>query len=530
MPDNTVERLFSLFTSSSRAVAIAGDLAEERTQRGWLWFWLHVASVTFALWRSAIIAAPMRLLALVLAGSGCLAAAALAGVAAVFLFPHWVDSPEGWIALAFFWWSGAFWTGATLVALAPRRGMVASAMLAVGGEVLLIWFSVSAVWTDPSNYELALFFTTGLIAAIPLLMGAAIARRRLIGCAILLCSLLTIRTPVSAQLSTWKDPSPHAVKLVEVDTGVRLEVLDWGGSGPTLLLLAGGGDSAHVFDDLAPTLAKRYRVVGVTRRGHPGSSAPASGYGVARLAQDLVNVMDTVSLKTPVVIGHSFAGEEMHALGARYPTRIAGLVYVDAAFDRGDDADNKAFNAVARTIPTAPGPKELALASFTALRAALEKYGGAGPEGHLRARWIANPDGTIKGMYAPDRPILQAMVQGMRAAFQKPYNPERISVPAVAIYAIPKSADDLVQKGSSDRLPLPELGIQASEDPAVRERLEKLFLLTRERVRKHEKWFEGFAEQGHVVELSGTHHLLISNSSGVLEQIDAFLSRLADKH
>jgi len=57
------------------------------------------------------------------------------------------------------------------------------------------------------------------------------------------------------------------LKYVVVDTDVRLEVLDWGGSGPDLLLLAGGGDTAHVFDDLAPTLAKRHRVGGVTR--HP---------------------------------------------------------------------------------------------------------------------------------------------------------------------------------------------------------------------------------------------------------------------
>jgi non-heme chloroperoxidase len=315
------------------------------------------------------------------------------------------------------------------------------------------------------------------------------------------------------------------VKLVTVETDVQLEVLDWGGSGPALLLLAGGGDTAHVFDDLAPTLAARYRVVGVTRRGHPGSSAPATGYGVARLAEDVVRVMDAVGLKTPVVVGHSFAGEEMHVLGARYSTRIAGLVYVDAAFDRGDDADSEAFNAVARTVPAAPSSKAEDRASFTALRAYLEKYGGAGPEAHLRARWVANPDGTIARTFAPDREIVQAMMKEMRAGY-KPYNPERIRVPAVAIYASPKSADDLMRRGSSDRLPFPELLARAADDPVIRERVEKLSLLTRERVRNHEKWFEAFAERGRVVELSGTHHLIISNPREVLQQIESFVSSL----
>jgi pimeloyl-ACP methyl ester carboxylesterase len=521
MRDNSVERLFSLFTSSDRAVAIAGDLAEERAQRGWIWFWLHVVRVALALWRNTATEAPLRVLALVLAGLALLTVPALGGVAAVFLFPHLIESPVGWIALAFFWWGGALWTGATLVALAPRRGMAACAMLAVGGDALLIGFGGPAVW----------FWTMGLMAAMPLLLGAAVARRRAIlmnhRFLCVLCGILAVVAPCWSQQTEWKDPSPHVVKLVEVDTGVRLEVLDWGGSGPALLLLAGGGDTAHVFDDLAPTLAKRYRVVGVTRRGHPGSSAPASGYGVARLAEDIVRAMDAAGLKTPVVAGHSFAGEEMHVLGARYPTRIAGLVYVDAAFDRGDDADNEAFNAVARTLPTAPSPKAGDLASFAALRANLEKYGGAGPEAHLRARWTANADGTVKGMYTPERAIIQAMVQEMRAAFKKPYNPERIRVPAVALYAIPKSADDLIRRGSSDRLPFPELGIKSADDPAVRERIEKLFRLTRERVRKHEKWFEAFAEGGRVVELSGTHHLLISSPREVVEEIDAFMSRPA---
>jgi Cft2 family RNA processing exonuclease len=59
MRDNAVERLLSLFTSADRAEAIAGDLAQERDQHGWTWFWLHVARTTLALWRSAVTDAPV---------------------------------------------------------------------------------------------------------------------------------------------------------------------------------------------------------------------------------------------------------------------------------------------------------------------------------------------------------------------------------------------------------------------------------------------------------------------------------------
>ena len=59
MRDDAAERLFSLFASADRAEALAGDLAEEREQRGWIWFWLHVMRVTFALWRSVATEAPL---------------------------------------------------------------------------------------------------------------------------------------------------------------------------------------------------------------------------------------------------------------------------------------------------------------------------------------------------------------------------------------------------------------------------------------------------------------------------------------
>jgi len=60
--------------------------------------------------------------------------------------------------------------------------------------------------------------------------------------------LVSLAIPVySQQPAVWKDPSPHITRFVAVDKNVRLEVLDWGGSGRPLVLLAGGGDTAHVF-------------------------------------------------------------------------------------------------------------------------------------------------------------------------------------------------------------------------------------------------------------------------------------------
>ena len=120
--------------------------------------------------------------------------------------------------------------------------------------------------------------------------------------------LMAAATSASPQQIEWKDPSPHTVKFVTVDENVQLEVLDWGGSGPALVLLAGLGNTAHAFDDFAPALTARYRVLAITRRGHPRSSMPPTGYGFPRLAEDVMRVIDAMGVNQPIVIGHSFAG------------------------------------------------------------------------------------------------------------------------------------------------------------------------------------------------------------------------------
>src|SRR5579875_3438868 len=55
----------------------------------------------------------------------------------------------------------------------------------------------------------------------------------------------------NAQASWLADHTAHKAFFVTVEPGVNLEVLDWGGSGRPLVLLAGLGDNAHVYDSIA---------------------------------------------------------------------------------------------------------------------------------------------------------------------------------------------------------------------------------------------------------------------------------------
>jgi pimeloyl-ACP methyl ester carboxylesterase len=117
-----------------------------------------------------------------------------------------------------------------------------------------------------------------------------------------------------------------------VDTGVNLEVLDWGGRGRPVLLTAGYGRTAHDFEVFGTALAEHYRVVAVTRRGFGASSKPPSGYSADQLGADLLAVADSLGLVRPVLVGHSLGGQELSSVGARRPEKISGLVYLDAAY------------------------------------------------------------------------------------------------------------------------------------------------------------------------------------------------------
>lgn len=140
--------------------------------------------------------------------------------------------------------------------------------------------------------------------------------------------------PVSAQsLAPNASAQSPSVQSVTVQKDVQLEVLDWGGDGRPVVLLAGLGGTAHDFIEFAPKLTKSYHVYGITRRGFGASSTPPplpENYTANRLAYDVLAVCATLKLIRPVLVGHSIAGEELSSIGSRHPGKVAGLIYLDA--------------------------------------------------------------------------------------------------------------------------------------------------------------------------------------------------------
>ncbi len=125
----------------------------------------------------------------------------------------------------------------------------------------------------------------------------------------------------------------HTSNFVNVN-GIRLHYLDWGGPGPALIFLAGMGSSAYIFNQFAPRFSDRFRVLGLTRRGHGDSDYPESGYDADTLVADICGFMDALGIEKAAFAGHSIAGVELTQLAATHPERVERLVYIEALDDR----------------------------------------------------------------------------------------------------------------------------------------------------------------------------------------------------
>jgi non-heme chloroperoxidase len=326
------------------------------------------------------------------------------------------------------------------------------------------------------------------------------------------CPLPAVSRNQDRPANVWRDTSTHTTLFVNVGDGVRLEVLDWGGSGRALVLLAGLGATAHAFDEFAPKLARHYRVLGITRRGHGASTLAETGYDIPRLGDDIVRVLDSLELDSSVVlVGHSIAGEELSEIGAKHADRVAGLVYLDAAADRTRDREiSSEHRAVMRALPDSPPPEPDELASYAGLLRYVRRMNGAPiPEGEYLASFALTPAGSLGGRTMDPR-VPEAIVAGVQLP-----NYAAITVPALAIYAIPGSADDLMRPWYD------------AADLVLRRNVQREYEITIAHRAAMKRGFEEGVADSRAVELLGANHwVFISNEADVLAELEAFVARL----
>jgi non-heme chloroperoxidase len=222
------------------------------------------------------------------------------------------------------------------------------------------------------------------------------------------------------------DVTPHEVTFVTVERGVQLEVLDFGGSGETMVLLTGLGDNAHVWDEFAYQFTDFFRVIGITRRGYGRSDRPDDGYDVRTRARDDIAVLDHFGIDKAAFVGHSVAGGELSQLGLVYPHRVDKLVYLDAA-------DLSQRFRPDREEPPGPPFVDDDLRSLRYFQAAVARFFG-----HRETKpapcnaLLFDPSGRVVGSNTPDE-IGDKITADVGK--QRPTNWRKIRAPRLGIFA-----------------------------------------------------------------------------------------------
>ena len=259
---------------------------------------------------------------------------------------------------------------------------------------------------------------------------AALGRSHALGAlaAITLVACKRGQTHTSTEVG-WSDRSPHAVRTVAVN-GVRLQVLDWGGSGDGLVFIHGLGDSPHAFDDIAPAFTDRFRVIAYARRSHGHSQFVLGPLDNATLVEDLRQLLDSLGIRRAALAGWSMAGNEISRFAELHPERTAALVYLDSGYDWSDTTSVRLFNAFPANWTSGAADK----ASLDHFRAWWTRTfwpgGQLTPPAEAEVRDVAHigADGRVTVPTDAAMDALFASILGHRRDYA------RIQAPALAIY------------------------------------------------------------------------------------------------
>ncbi len=236
-----------------------------------------------------------------------------------------------------------------------------------------------------------------------------------------------------------EDQAPHREGFVARD-GVRIHFLDWGGTGEPLILLAGLGSTAHTFDEFAPRLTPRYRVIAVTRRGFGQSDWPARGYDTPSLAADVIAVLDTLQLGRVTVVGHSMGGAEAVWLAVHVPTRVVRVVMLESYCYQCNQTAPLMPTMPAVRAPTRPSATKTDFQSVDALRSFNSRVSGATfPTSELAVTHAVQADGRITGRHE-SAVAREAVRRGLARS-----ELERVRQPTLLLLAVERNAEDAVR-------------------------------------------------------------------------------------
>ncbi len=179
--------------------------------------------------------------------------------------------------------------------------------------------------------------------------------------------------------------------------GLELHYLDWGGTARTpAIALHGFALNCHSWDEVAPGLRSRLRLLAFDQRGHGLSdrAVRVEDYTRENMVADIQSAVRALGRPPSVVLGHSMGGMNAMTLAARHPELVRALVLVDVGPEVSVDGAREVGAFVA-------GPYELE--SLEAWVEHTHRYYPWRPKDRIRARLEvslrATPSGGLAKQY-----------------------------------------------------------------------------------------------------------------------------------
>jgi 3-oxoadipate enol-lactonase len=115
--------------------------------------------------------------------------------------------------------------------------------------------------------------------------------------------------------------------------GLSLEVQMKGQAGPWVILSHSLATNLSMWEEQTAILSRDFRVVLYDTRGHGGSDVPSGPYHMRDLIDDVVGLMDALSIARAHFVGLSLGGATGIGLAIAHPERLSSVAICDARAD-----------------------------------------------------------------------------------------------------------------------------------------------------------------------------------------------------
>lgn len=112
------------------------------------------------------------------------------------------------------------------------------------------------------------------------------------------------------------------------------------GTGPAVVLLHGFASSMYTWKEVLPTIVPGHRVVALDLPPFGGSDAPAD-LSFTEYVPVVVGLLDKLGIERAVLVGNSMGGAVAVLVAAENPSRVSGLVLIDASTYGMGRAENR---------------------------------------------------------------------------------------------------------------------------------------------------------------------------------------------